>query len=165
MTWAKGRCLIDYATQVPPKCCLYLFLNFYVSFLLFWEFYASFKFLKNLFIFVCFKDFIYIFMRDTRGGRDISRGRYGLPMGTRYKTPSQNPGITIWPKGRWSATEAYRCPYWFIFQWNCNWCWFFCFILFFRPSALNTSWMARRWPSTCSLLIFSWSERDITCPP
>ena len=46
----------------------------------------------TLFCFVFFKDFIYIFMRDTE--RD-AEGEAGSPQGAQYGTRSQDPGITI----------------------------------------------------------------------
>ena len=35
-----------------------------------------------VFFLFCFLDFIYLFMRDTERGRDISRGRSRLPTGS-----------------------------------------------------------------------------------
>ena len=35
-----------------------------------------------VYLFVFLKDFIYLFMRDTKKGRDIGRGRHRLPAGS-----------------------------------------------------------------------------------
>ena len=61
--------------------------------------------------FILFKDFIYLFMRDTERGRDIGRGRRSrLPAGARCGTPSQNSGIPSWTEGRGSTGEPPRHP-------------------------------------------------------
>ena len=55
------------------------------------------------------RDFLYLFMRDRereKRGRDLGRGRSRLPCGeAQCGTPSQDPGIATWAKGRCSTTE------------------------------------------------------------
>ena len=42
--------------------------------------------------FVCFKDLIYLFMRDTQRGRDPGRGRSRLHVGLDPGSPGSGPG-------------------------------------------------------------------------
>ena len=58
--------------------------------------------IRNLF----FKDFIYLFMRDTeREAETQAEGEAGSLQGARCRTGSWDPGITPWAKGRCSTTE------------------------------------------------------------
>ena len=57
-----------------------------------------------------FKDFIYLFMRDTERGRDTSRGRSRLHAGSRCGTRSQDSRITPWAEGRRQTAEPPRDP-------------------------------------------------------
>ena len=55
--------------------------------------------------------FIYLFMGDTeREAETQAEGEAGFPQGAWCETQSQDPGITIWAKGRHSATEPPRRP-------------------------------------------------------
>ena len=72
------------------------------------------------------KDFIYLFMRDTQREREAetqAEGKAGSPRGAWCETRSQDPGITIWAKGRCSTTEPPRCPqhmYFEFIKWYCD---------------------------------------------
>ena len=64
-----------------------------------------------------FKDFIYLFMRDTERekGRDIGRGRSRHPTGSPMWDSIPDHGIMPWAKGRHSTTEPPRHPFNYIF--------------------------------------------------
>ena len=50
-------------------------------------------------------------MRDAQREAEIqAEGEAGPPWGARYGTPSQDPRVTPWAKGRCSTTEPPRCP-------------------------------------------------------
>ena len=69
---------------------------------------GHFVFFLSFFFF--FKDFIYLFLRDTGRGRDIGRGRSRILWGAWCGPWSQDPGITTWAKGRCSTTKPPKCP-------------------------------------------------------
>ena len=63
-----------------------------------------------------FKDFIYLFMRDTETEAETqAEGEAGSMWAAQRGTQSQDSRITPWAKGRRSTTEPPRCPYFFFF--------------------------------------------------
>ena len=64
----------------------------------------------SFFLFSFFKDFIYLFMRDTEGGRDLGRERNGLLAESQMWDLILRPGITPWAEGRHSIAEPPRHP-------------------------------------------------------
>ena len=60
---------------------------------------------------IFFKDFIYLFMRDTeREAETQAEGEAGSMQGTWCGTPSRDSGIMLWAEGRRSTAEPPRCP-------------------------------------------------------
>ena len=86
MTWAEGRCLTNWVTQCPYNTVLFLF----------------------------FKDFIYLFMRN-RGAENKAGSMQGARCGTRY----WDSRIMPWAEGRHSTTEPPVHPYNTIFKNTC----------------------------------------------
>ena len=62
----------------------------------------SFLFLKRFCLF--------IYERHRKKGKDIDRGRSRLPVGAQCGTPSKDPRIRTWAKGRCLTTEPPRYP-------------------------------------------------------
>ena len=61
---------------------------------------------------ICFKDFIYLFIRDTESEAETqAEGEAGSLQGAWCGTWSQDPRITTWAKGRLSTTEPPRYPW------------------------------------------------------
>ena len=57
-----------------------------------------------------FKDFIYLFMRDTEAETQVE-GEAGSLQGAQCGIWYQDPRITPWAESRHSTTEPPRCPY------------------------------------------------------
>ena len=57
-----------------------------------------------------FRCYLFIHERHTERGKDIGRGETGSVHGTQCRTRSQDPGITLWVKGRCLTTEPPRRP-------------------------------------------------------
>ena len=65
----------------------------------------------HYFILLFFKDFIYLFMRDTqREAETQAEGEAGSMQGTQQGTRSRDSRVTPWAEGRRSTTELPRCP-------------------------------------------------------
>ena len=63
------------------------------------------------------KDFIYLYMRDTeREAETQAEGEAGSLRGARRRTPSPDPRVTPWARGRRSTAELPRRPLKGIFQ-------------------------------------------------
>ena len=61
---------------------------------------------EPVFIYLCFKDFIYLFLRDTeREAETQAEGGAGSLQRARCGTRSRDPGVTAWAQGSRSTAE------------------------------------------------------------